>query len=172
MHDEDEDCVLSIQRVIRFGSLAAVFFCSALGIACTTVPLSADTPAVEVDGITLLESTDAGQRFLVTLVLKNPNSDPLVFRSIEFDLRLAGEGFIEGRTSDVIIVDANGERTIRVDVRSEFVSSISRLAAYLQGPESTLPYQIDGDLMLDTRPPRTMRFDASGRTPLIIVVAQ
>ncbi len=137
--------------------------------ACSSVPFSVDTPAVGIRSLSLLESTDESQRFLVELALANPNDFPISIQGIRFNLRVAGEGFIDGRTSNLVSIPANGELTVRVDVRSEFVSSVSRLMAYLRGPESTLPYEIEGELELDTRPPRYLRFDAEGSTPLLIV---
>ena len=136
---------------------------------CSSVPFSLDTPRIEITSLSLLDANADGQRFLVTLQLSNPNDFIVTIQGLSFNLRLVGEGFIDGQANEIVTLPANGESTVRVDLRSEFVSSVSRLMAYLQGPESTLPYDIQGELALDTRPPRYLRFEGTGRTPLLIV---
>jgi len=140
--------------------------------ACTSMPDAAETPSVQVTGLSLIEASDNSQRFIVSLLLENPNSVPMVFRGIEFNVRLSGEGFIEGGSQEPLLLSANGRKTMRIDVRSEFVSSVSRLISYLQGPESTIPYQLEGEFALDTRPPRFLSFEFEGRVPLLMSARQ
>lgn len=154
---------------VRNAIFAAVFL-SAVG--CTSMSPPAAAPRVEITGLSLIETSDAGQRFIVSLALENPNGEPLVFRSVEFRIRLSGEGFIDGVSRAPILLQANGSETVRVDVRTEFVSSVSRLLAYQQGPGSTIPYSLEGELALDTRPPRFISFTSNGSTPLIVPARQ
>lgn len=139
--------------------------------ACSSAPYSLETPDVAVTGLTLLESNQSGQRYSIQLELTNPNDFGMSVRSIKFRLRIAGEGFIDAESGEPISLPASQSASLRVVAQTDFVSSVSRLMSYLQGPESTLPYDIAGELALDTRPPRFLRFSESGRTPLLITAA-
>ncbi len=136
---------------------------------CSSVPFSVETPSVVLDSLSLLDSTERSQRFQLDLRLSNPNDFDVAVQSMRLNLRVASEGFIDGETNEPVTIPARGDATVRVTLSSEFVSSVSRLMAYLQGPESTLPYDIEGEIALDARPPRFLRFSGTGRTPLLIV---
>ena len=104
----------------------------------------------------------------VTFLLRNPNENPVELDSIDFSIRLGSEGFLEGVVEDAGTVPALGDLRVRTTVSTEFVSAVSRLVSFLQGPESALPYVATGTMWLDTRPRRNLRFEREGRVPLAI----
>jgi len=136
--------------------------------ACTSISASTEIPVVRVSDITILPEENGRSDFEVTLLVSNPNAEAIELSSIDFSIRLAGEGFVEGVITAPGTLAPASDTRVRGRVSSEFVSSISRLVAYLQGAESTLPYELEGTLYRATRPPRPMRFSGSGRTPLIM----
>jgi hypothetical protein len=133
---------------------------------CASSPRSLAPPQVYVSTLRVLP--DEGDRRLlgVTLVLRNANTEPVELRSIDFSVRLGSEGFFDGAVAMPTTVPAGGDARVQTVVSAEFVSSVSRLLSFLQGPESTLPYEVSGTMWLDTRPPRDLRFAQEGRVPL------
>jgi LEA14-like dessication related protein len=155
-------------HVPRRTMIGAMAFGLLVSSGCSSVPRAIDTPRIEVTSLTLIESRREFQRYLVSLAITNGNEFPIVLEGLEFYLRLTGEGFLEGERTEPMLLAAHATERFRVDVRTPFVSSVSRLMAYLQGPESAIPYELRGKFALDGRPPRSLSFESAGRTPLIV----
>ena len=136
--------------------------------ACASSPRSQEVPEVYVSTLRLLPPGDGPREVGITFLLRNPNETPVELDSIEFNIRLGSEGFLEGVVEDPGIVPALGDLRVRTSASSEFISSVSRLTSFLQGPESALPYAATGTIWLDTRPRRNLRFEREGRVPLAI----
>ncbi len=135
---------------------------------CASSPRSMEPPEVHVSTLRLLPVENGQRDFGVTLLLRNPNENPMALSSIDFTIRLATEGFLEGSIDDPVVIPALGDLRVRTTVSGEFVSSVSRLVEFLRGPESALPYEASGTIWLDTRPRRDLRFERDGRVPLAI----
>jgi LEA14-like dessication related protein len=152
------------------GVRARVVLCAGLlamaMIGCGTVARSQQPPTVQLVGLTLLEATADGQHYRVRLLFENPNAVPITVSRMTFRVRLAGEGYVRGESSTPLSIEPGARETLGVDVTSEVVSSLSRLMALVQGPEHALPYEIAGDLYLDSRRPTPYSFRASGQVPL------
>jgi LEA14-like dessication related protein len=145
---------------------AAFFGCAVVAAGCAATPRSIETPRVEVVGLTALSSTAETQRFSVNLLLDNPNVEPLVIEELTFMLRLASEGRMNGRSTGPITIPALDRQTVRIDVESDIVSSLSRLLAVVQGSANTLPYELAGNLRLDRTFQNTLPFTFRGEVPL------
>ena len=134
--------------------------------ACSSVPRSVAPPEVELVGLSLLEATPDGQRFRVSLLLDNPNDIELPVQSIRFNARLGGEGILSGESLAPLDLPARGRETLRLEVQTDLVSSVSRLLALVQGPGDAVPYEINGRLTLSGRTARSLPFSQSGSVPL------
>jgi LEA14-like dessication related protein len=134
--------------------------------ACSSVPRSVAAPEVQLVSLSLLESTADGQRFRVSLLLDNPNDVALPIRSVRFNARLGGEGILSGESLAPLELPARGRETLRLEVQTDLVSSVSRLLAVVQGPDDGLAYELNGRLMLAGRPERALPFSTCGTVPL------
>jgi hypothetical protein len=134
---------------------------------CSSAQRGMIPPRVTVQSLMPL-SEPGGQRFRVSLVVDNPNTEPLSIRALEFQLRLADQGILDGRSDAPLTIEALDRETVTLDLSSDIVSSLSRLLSFVQGPENALPYQIDGTVTLARRRPDPLRFSAQGRVPLVM----
>jgi hypothetical protein len=129
------------------------------------------TLAISVQSLEPLPSSAGQERFRVALLIDNTDTDPVKIRGIEFKLRIADEGIIDGQTPPIAI-EALDRQTVIVDVGSEIISSLSRLLSFVQGPENTLPYEIYGKVTLDRRMIDPLSFSARGQVPLVMTSAR
>lgn len=134
--------------------------------ACSSVPRTVAPPEVDLIGLSLLEATPDGQRFRVSLLLENPNDIPLPLQAIRFNARLGGEGILSGESLAPLELPARGRETLRLEIQTDLVSSVSRLLALVQGPGDGVPYEINGRVTLSGRTARSLPFSQSGSVPL------
>lgn len=142
----------------------AVLACLQLG--CASSPQGIVAPRLSVQTLVPLAAGVGGQRFRVSVLVYNPNTEPLGIRSIEFKLRLADQGILDGNSVAPMTVQALDRETMTLELRSDIISSVSRLLAFVQGPANALPYELYGTLTLDRRLPNMFVFNVSGEVPL------
>jgi LEA14-like dessication related protein len=129
------------------------------------VPLGADPPEVELVNLTVLEPAADSQHFALTFLISNPNAEPIPVQEIRYSVRLAGQGYLNGRSATAVTLAGSGRQTLRVDLETDGVVSPARLSSFAQGPDNSLPYELSGDLLIGGQPPRTLPFAASGDVP-------
>ena len=112
-----------------------------------------------------LKSTGAGQRFRAVLLIDNMNTEPLKIRNIEFKLRLADQGIVDGNTGGFTI-EALDQQTMTLELSSEIVSSLSRLLSFAE--DNKLPYEIFGKVTLDRRRMQPLQFSGHGLVPFLM----
>jgi len=124
-------------------------------------------PRITVQTLAALPSSSP-QRFRVTLSIDNPNTEPVTVKAIEFKLKLASEGIVDGNSYGLLVVGALEQQSVTLELKSDIVSSLSRLQAFTRGPSHMLPYEIYGTVTLDRRPKvkAEVPFSASGDVPL------
>ena len=107
-------------------------------------------------------------RFRVNLLIDNPNTEPLGIRAIEFKLRIANEGIIDGGLTAPFRVEALDRQSMSLDVGSDIISSLSRLLSFVEGPENLLPYEMYGTVTIDRKLRDPFRFSERGQVPLVL----
>ena len=112
-----------------------------------------------------LEASGRGQWFRATLLVDNMNTEPLKIRNIEFKLRLADQGIVDGNTGGFTI-EALDQQTMTLELSSEIVSSLSRLLSFAE--DNKLPYEIFGKVTLDKRRMQPLQFSGHGQVPLVM----
>ena len=137
-------------------------------VGCAGVPLGADPPEVELVNLTLLEATSDKQRFALTFLISNPNEEPIPVLEIRYSVRLAGQGYLNGRSPTSATVSGASSQAVRVDLETDGVVSPSRLLSFVQGPDDALPYELSGDILIGGQPPRMLPFTFVGAAPFAI----
>jgi LEA14-like dessication related protein len=125
-------------------------------------------PQITVQTVEPLRASAGEQRFRINLLIDNPNTEPLGIRNIEFKLRLADEGIIDGYLPAPVLVEALHQQTMTLELGSEIISSLSRLMSFVEGPENMLAYEIYGTITLDRKRRDPFRFSARGEAPLVL----
>lgn len=149
----------------RAAAVTAVFACALLG-GCESMSALIQPPSVQLAGLTLHSAGIAAQRFEVVLNVTNPNVVPLPVERVAFSVRVAGGGVMNGATAERFTLGAGDTETVRVNVDTNLVSSVSRLLALLQGPTSTVPYDLDGSVTVSRGIGRAFPFSHRGEIPL------
>lgn len=124
-------------------------------------------PRVTVQSLEPLPSGGGEQRFRAVLLFDNMNTEPLRLKGIEFKLRLADQGIIDGGIGPMTI-EALDQQTVTLEIGSEIVSSLSRLLSFVQGPENALPYEIYGRVTFVRGRIDPVSFSGEGRVPLVM----
>ncbi len=125
-------------------------------------------PRVSVQTLAALPASTP-QRFRVTLLIDNVNTEPMIIRTIEFKLRLANEGILDGDTAVPVSIGPLDRQTLTLDLHSDIVSSLSRLMAFVRGPDNSLSYELYGKVTLGRRLKDVMPFAFSGDVPLTTI---
>ena len=124
-------------------------------------------PLVTVTSLEALPSPGGETRFLVTLFFDNMGTEPIKVKSIEFKLRLANQGILDGKAGGMVL-EALHQQTLIVEVRSEIISSVSRLMSFAEGPDNTLAYELFGKLTMERGRLDPLQFGGEGRAPLVL----
>ena len=151
-------------RIVWALLLLVVFGGSQLG--CTAPSRDFIPPAVTVRNVVALSGGAGQPRFRVTLRVDNLNTKPLPVYSLEFKLRLADQGIIDGTLPGSATIQPLDQLTTTLDLSSDIVSSLSRLMSFTQGPDNLLPYEIYGMLRMDRTVRDPIAFTYRGETPI------
>lgn len=134
--------------------------------ACSSVPRQLAPPRVRMVSLSLLEATVDHQRFAVGLRVENPNAFEIPIKGIEFSARLSGQGVLIGESFEPATLPEQGTEMLDVEVTTEIVSSFASMLSVVQGPENSIPYEINGSLQLESGLDRRVPFSYSGAVPL------
>ena len=125
-------------------------------------------PRVSVQSLVALPAAAGPQAFRVSVLIDNVGTEPLKLREIEFKLRLADQGILDGLSQVPITIEALDRQTVTLDLRSDILSSVSRLMSFVKGPDNALAYEIYGMLKPDRRLREPIVFSAAGEVPLVV----
>lgn len=153
---------------MRIVTLMVVALLGVAASGCASAQRGLSAPRITVQNLEPLPSRGGQTRFRVSLLVDNQNTEPLRIRGIEFKLRLADQGIIDGSAAVPMTIEALDRQTVTLELGSEILSSLSRLMSFVQGPENTLPYDIYGEVYLERRSRQPLRFSGSGQVPLVM----
>ena len=124
-------------------------------------------PRVTVQSLEPLPAAGTEQRFRAVLVVDNLNTEPLKLRGIEFSLRLAHLGILDG-TIAAMTVEALDRQLVTLELGSEIIASVSQLLSFVQGPENALPYEILYKVTFARGRIDPVNLSAEGQVPLVM----
>jgi hypothetical protein len=128
-------------------------------------------PRVTVQSLEPLSAAGTEQRFRAVLRVDNMHTEPLKLRGIEFELRLAHLGILDGHIP-AMTVEALDQQRVTLELQSEIIASVSQLLSFAQGPENTLPYEIVYKVTFARGRIDPMNLAAEGRVPLVMTSAR
>ena len=128
-------------------------------------------PGVTVTSLEPLPRSGGEQRFRAIFRVDNLNTEPLKLRGIEFSLRLAHQGLLDGRLP-AMTIEALDHQFVTVDLRSDLIASASQLLAFVEGPENTLPYEMVCKVTFERKKIDPVNFATEGSVPDIMTGAR
>jgi LEA14-like dessication related protein len=153
---------------MRFVTALLVTLLGVVAIGCASAQRGLSAPRITVQTLEPLPSSGAQTRFRARVLIDNQNTEPLKIRGIEFKLRLADQGIIDGSVAVPLTIEALDQHTVTLELGSEILSSLSRLMSFVQGPDNTLSYEIYGEVYLDRRSRPPLSFSTQGQVPLVM----
>ena len=153
---------------MRIVTAIVVTLLGVAAIGCAAAQRGLSAPRITVQSLEPLPSSGGQTRFRVSLLVDNQNTEPLRIRGIEFKMRLADQGIIDGNAAVPMTIEALDRQTVTLELGSEILSSLSRLMSFVQGPENALPYEIYGEVYLDRRSRQPLQFSTRGQVPLVM----
>jgi LEA14-like dessication related protein len=126
---------------------------------CALVPRF-EQPHLEVVDVQLLRGDLFQQELRVGMRVQNPNNRDLNVRSIQYEVKVAGQAFAHGESERDFKVPANGETQFDVNVTANAASALLRLLG--GGRLDQVEYQITGRVALSAGMIRSIPFDHTG----------
>jgi hypothetical protein len=102
----------------------------------------------------------SAQRYRISLLVDNQNTEPLFLGEIRFTLRILGQGLLTGHSPSEMKIEALDRTTITIDVPGDSLPSYSQLRAS-SGPGDKLDYEIYGNITM-SRGMKTIPIQAQG----------
>jgi len=124
-------------------------------------------PHVQVQSLEPLPRAGTDQRFRAVFRVDNLNEDPMKLKGIDFSLRLAHQGLLDGRLP-AMTIEALDHQEVVVELRSDLIASASQLLAFVQGPENMLPYEMVCKVTYERGRIDPVNFNTEGSVPVIM----
>jgi LEA14-like dessication related protein len=105
-------------------------------------------PRVSFKGLAIYQPTSAGWPLGATLVLENPNPQPLNLLGYDYDLSLEGKSVAQGTSQEAVSLPAGGQTVTQFPILVKLPALMGLLPAMLQHPNRKLHYQIAGSFRL------------------------
>jgi hypothetical protein len=124
-------------------------------------------PRVSVQSLEPLPKAGGEQRFRAVFRVDNLNDEPLKLRGIEFSLRLAHQGLLDG-SLPAMTIEALDQQVVALELRSDLIASASQLLAFVEGPENTLPYEMVCKVTFERKKIDPVNFATEGSVPVVM----
>jgi LEA14-like dessication related protein len=136
----------------------------ALLAACSSFGPKLESPQVTILSVQTLSTDMFAQRFKLRMQVQNPNAMELKVRGLDYQIRLMGDSFAEGISTDQFLLPAHGEAEFDMTITTNFVSSLGRLISRMGGGKlENVEYEIVGEILVDKGMIRKVPFSHKGK---------
>jgi hypothetical protein len=152
---------MTVVKVGRRLALAALCGSLAVSFGASAAKKQTLAPRITVASLGALPAASASaQRYRVSLLIDNQNTEPLFIGEIRFTLRIPGQGLVTGHSPTEMKIEALDRTTVIIDVPGDSLPSYSELRA-ASGPGDKLDYELYGNITA-SRGMRTTPIQAQG----------
>jgi LEA14-like dessication related protein len=114
--------------------------------ACATMKPGFETPTVRVMSFRPLPSQGLAPRFEIGLRVINPNADALKLRGMSYNVSLDNYRVVEGAASDLPVVPAYGEATIKLTAAVSLVDAMRFVNGLMSDTDGQVEYRLQAKL--------------------------
>lgn len=130
--------------------------------ACSSLPsIKPQSPSIAVTDVRPVSLSLSSQTIGLSLRVTNPNSFDLPMQSLTFIANFAGQQFAKGHSVHNVIVPANGEALLDVEVEAGLVKLANQLKEMLDSNNAELNYDVAGVVKLANWP-KAIPFNVEG----------
>lgn len=129
--------------------------------ACASILTKPQKPTIELVSVRPLNINAAEQKLQFQLRVINPNSFDIPVEAIDFVARFNDTNIANGKSNQSVIVPANSEAMLSLDVTAGLNRLASSLSTLLQGKTLNLDYELTGTVKVATWP-NVIPFDVTG----------
>lgn len=130
--------------------------------ACSTLPsIKPQSPSISVADVRPLSLSLNTQTIGLSLRVANPNNFDLPMQSLTFNAHFSGQQFAQGHSVKNVVIPANGDALIDVEVEAGLVKLANQLKNMLDSNNAELNYDVSGVVKLSNWP-KAIPFNVEG----------
>lgn len=130
-----------------FWRLLALLLAMLLLPGCASLMADRDPPAVSVENIRSLPSSEGGgPRFEIVLRVANPNKEALDIVGISYNIDILDHTLVTGVTNEVPRIDAYSEQTVTLEAGVNLFQLLRLLGDLGQAPSEALDYRFEAKI--------------------------
>ncbi len=139
-----------------------MFFLSCVLNACSSIPtIKPQSPSITVADVRPLSLSLTTQTIGLSLRVTNPNNFDLPMQSLTFNAHFSGQQFAQGHSVNNVVIPANGEALLDVEVEAGLVKLANQLKEMLDTNNTELNYDLSGVVKLANWP-KAIPFNVEG----------
>ena len=137
-------------------------FLSCVLNACASIPtIKPQSPSITVADVRPLSLSLTTQTIGLSLRVTNPNNFDLPMQSLTFNAHFSGQQFAQGHSVNNVVIPANGEALLDVEVEAGLVKLANQLKEMLDTNNTELNYDLSGVVKLANWP-KAIPFNVEG----------
>jgi len=135
--------------------------CGVLSSCSTLSSIKPQSPSITVADVRPLSLSLTTQTIGLSLRVANPNNFDLPMQSLTFLAHFSGQQFAKGHSVNNVIIPANGEALLEVEVEAGLVKLANQLKSMLDTENAELNYDVSGVVKLANWP-KAIPFNVEG----------